>query len=241
MEIRPYAVRYKAGSDKTILPGLHGRFETMQQAQAAMERCALFFGDGVRKDGFIVGRAVIGIVVDNAALAQQKVEESQPDPLAGASVPELDMTEMQKVLAENARLPAIYGLLQCVQAGGLMGYGVDLVVIEQPDGSLAQLPTWMLREAAALLGLRADPRFPLEVLRSLRFEVDALLGSLPSESDLEKDGDDADFRKSTAEPVRTHRGNAAHCTDSNAESRTDDAGGSPARRDRRDAGKGGRQ
>ena len=106
MEIRPYAVRYKAGSDKTILPGLHGRFETMQQAQAAMERCALFFGDGVRKDGFIVGRAVIGIVVDNAALAQQKVEESQPDPLAGASVPELDMTEMQKVLAENARLKA---------------------------------------------------------------------------------------------------------------------------------------
>jgi hypothetical protein len=60
----------------------------------------------------------------------------------------------------------------------LSRYGVDLVVIEQPDGSLAQLPTWMLREAAALLGLRADPRFPLEVLRSLRFEVDALLARL---------------------------------------------------------------
>jgi hypothetical protein len=74
---------------------------------------------------------------------------------------------------------------------------VDLVVIEQPDGSLAQLPAWMLHEAAAHLGVHADPCFPLEVLRSLRFEVDALLGFLPSESDLEKDGDDADRRKST--------------------------------------------
>ena len=63
-----------------------------------------------------------------------------------------------------------------------------------PDGSLAQLPAWMLREAAALLGLRPEPRFPLEVLRSLRAKVDALLGFLPSESDLEKGGDDADFR-----------------------------------------------
>ena len=31
------------------------------------------------------------------------------------------------VLAENAKLPAMYGLLQCVEAGGLMAYGVDLV------------------------------------------------------------------------------------------------------------------
>jgi hypothetical protein len=58
----------------------------------------------------------------------------------------------------------------------LSRYGVDLDVIEQLDGSLAQLPAWMLREAAALLGLRPEPRFPLEVLRSLRAEVDALLG-----------------------------------------------------------------
>ena len=114
-------------------------------------------------------------------------------------------------------------------------------VVEQPDGSLAQLPAWMLHEAAAVLGLRADPRFPLEVLRSLRFEVDALLGFLPSESDLENEGDDADLRKSTAEPVRTVRGNATRCTDSSAESRAGDAGGSPARRDRRGTRKGGRQ
>ncbi|MGO9769293.1 MAG: hypothetical protein ACLPSW_07000 [Roseiarcus sp.] len=88
-------------------------------------------------------------------------------------------------------------------------YGVDMVVIEQADGSLTQLPEWMLREAAALLGLRPEPCFPLEVLRSLRAEVDALLGFLPSESDLEKDGNDANFRKSTAEPTRSHRGSTA--------------------------------
>jgi hypothetical protein len=62
----------------------------------------------------------------------------------------------------------------------LSRYGVDLVVIEQPDGSLAQLPAWMLHETAAHLGVHADPRFPLEVLRSLRFEVDALLGRVAS-------------------------------------------------------------
>src|SRR5450631_2008284 len=123
----------------------------------------------------------------------------------------------------------------------LIRYGVDLVVIEQLDGSLAQLPAWMLREAAALLGLRPEPRFPLEVLRSLRFEVDALLGFLPSESDLEEDADGADLRKSTAEPARTHRGGAAHYAVSGAEDSTGDAGGSPSRRNRRDARKGGRQ
>src|SRR5665213_3167601 len=47
----------------------------------------------------------------------------------------------------------------------LSRYGLDLVVIEQADGSLAQLPAWMLREEAALLELRPEPRFPLEVLR----------------------------------------------------------------------------
>ena len=55
----------------------------------------------------------------------------------------------------------------------LSRYGVDMVVIEQADGSLTQLPEWMLREAAALLGLRPEPGFPLKscarcVPRSMR-------------------------------------------------------------------------
>jgi hypothetical protein len=60
----------------------------------------------------------------------------------------------------------------------LSRYGMDLAVIEQVDGSLAQLPAWMLQEAAAHLELRPEPRFPLEILRSLRAEVDALLARL---------------------------------------------------------------
>jgi hypothetical protein len=123
----------------------------------------------------------------------------------------------------------------------LSRFGVDLVVVEQADGSLAQLPAWMLDEAAGLLGLRPEPRFPLEILRSLRAEVDALLGFLLSESDLEKGVDDADFRRSTAEPARTHRGGASHCAGSGAEDQAGDAGGSPACRNRRNARNGGRQ
>ena len=57
----------------------------------------------------------------------------------------------------------------------LIRYGVELVVIVQPDGSLAQIPAWMLHEASSHRHLRAEPRFPLEILRSLRTEVDALL------------------------------------------------------------------
>ena len=123
----------------------------------------------------------------------------------------------------------------------LRRYGVDLVIIEQADGSLAQLPAWMLQEAAAHFGLRSEPRFPLESLRSLRAEVDALLGFLPSESELEKDRDDAAFRKSATKPARTHRGGAAHSTGIEADGPTGDAGGSPARRNRRRARKKGDQ
>jgi hypothetical protein len=125
----------------------------------------------------------------------------------------------------------------------LSRYGVDLFVIEQADGSLAQLPAWMLQEAAALLELRPEPRFPLEILRSLRAEVDALLGFLPSESELEKDGSDASTRQQSAtKPARAHREGAAHSTGAKAEDPTGDAGTSLARRNRRRARKeGGRR
>ena len=74
--------------------------------------------------------------------------------------------------------------------------GVDLVVIPQPDGSVACIPEWMTHEQAAHFKLSAEPRFPLEILRSLRAEIDALLAFLPSESTREKDGHDAKGRKS---------------------------------------------
>jgi hypothetical protein len=53
--------------------------------------------------------------------------------------------------------------------------GTELVVIPQPDGSVACIPAWMTDEAAANHRLCDAPQFPLEILRSLRCATDALL------------------------------------------------------------------
>jgi hypothetical protein len=39
---------------------------------------------------------------------------------------------------------------------------VDLVVIAQPDGSVACIPEWMTHEQAAHFKLSAEPGFPLK-------------------------------------------------------------------------------
>ena len=64
--------------------------------------------------------------------------------------------------------------------------GVELVVVLQPDGSLACTPAWMTREAAAQYALSEKPRFSVDILRSLRAAADVLLRSLLSESKTEK-------------------------------------------------------
>jgi hypothetical protein len=46
--------------------------------------------------------------------------------------------------------------------------GVDLVVIPQPDGSIACIPEWMTHERAARFKLAAVPQFSLENLSMLR-------------------------------------------------------------------------
>jgi len=53
-------------------------------------------------------------------------------------------------------------------------------IIPQPDGSIACMPEWMTHEQAVQIKLSVEPYFPLEILRSMRAEVDALLASLPS-------------------------------------------------------------
>jgi hypothetical protein len=73
--------------------------------------------------------------------------------------------------------------------------GVDLVVIPQPDGSVACIPEWMTHDEAAQIKLSAEPCFQLEILRSMRAEVDALLAFLPSESPREKDGHETQNRE----------------------------------------------
>src|SRR5512145_2525440 len=113
---------------------------------------------------------------------------------------------------------------------------VDLVVIPQPDGSVACIPEWMTHEQAAHFKLSAEPVFPLEVLRSLRAEIDALLAFLPSESTREQDGHDAKGRKSRQPAAGTVRsGRAERRADAGAESAPGHAGGDAADRDRRSA------
>src|SRR6476646_1461450 len=56
--------------------------------------------------------------------------------------------------------------------------GAAFLVVHQLDGTFACLPAWMTDEAAFRFEIGVEPRFPLEVLRSLRNEVDALLGFL---------------------------------------------------------------
>ena len=54
-----------------------------------------------------------------------------------------------------------------------------MLVIEQPDGTMALVPEWMTRPAAAAVEIRETPRLPLAELRALRQVVVAVL-SLPS-------------------------------------------------------------
>src|SRR5260221_2273623 len=113
--------------------------------------------------------------------------------------------------------------------------GAELVVIPEPDGSVACIPAWMTRESAAHYQVRAEPRLSLDVLRSLRAEIDALLGFLRSDSGMEDANNEAQERKHSARPVRA--GRAARLGGPLAEGAAGNAGRSPAARDRGGAGR----
>ena len=64
--------------------------------------------------------------------------------------------------------------------------GVEYIVVLQPDGSFATLPVWMTEPAASCFEIvGGPPRFPLDILRVMRAEVDALLSFLLPESKTE--------------------------------------------------------
>src|SRR5271157_2945965 len=115
-----------------------------------------------------------------------------------------------------------------------------LVVIPQPDGSVACIPAWMTQESAARHEVCVEPCLSLDVLRALRAEVDALLGFLASDSGMEGAKHEEEDRESTARPVR--RGRASNGANPQTAGAVGDVGGSPAARDRRGAGgRGGRR
>src|SRR6202048_3973513 len=118
--------------------------------------------------------------------------------------------------------------------------GAELVVIPQPDGSVACIPAWMTHESAAHPQVCAEPRLSLDILRSLRAEIDALLGFFHSDSGMENANNEAQERKHSAGPVRA--GRASRLAGPLTEGTAGNAGRSPAARDRGGAGKrGGRR
>ena len=80
--------------------------------------------------------------------------------------------------------------------------GSEVFVIRQPDGTLAQVPCWMMQEAAAHHVLCPEPLLPLAHLRDLRIEIDALLDLLRSDSKTEKGQEDAQRDPSATRSVR---------------------------------------
>jgi hypothetical protein len=112
--------------------------------------------------------------------------------------------------------------------------GVEFVVLLQPDGSFACLPAWMTEPAASRFTIGDEPHFPLEILRAMRAEVDALLGFLPSESGTETAHHGAQIRTSPTKPVR--RGDAARKSMPGSQDRARKPRGSSASRDRSGAG-----
>ena len=119
VDIKPFVVRYKAGTDKSILPGIHGKFETKAKALVAAQKCAAFFGVTRKNaDGMWIGKAIIGITTDMEALEKQEsVRHGNMSPLEGGEdeLPQdvnID-TELDDLRAENERLRAALEDREC--------------------------------------------------------------------------------------------------------------------------------
>jgi hypothetical protein len=78
--------------------------------------------------------------------------------------------------------------------------GADVFVVQQPDGTLAHIPRWMMEETAARHSLGSQPRLSLNHLRNFRLEIDALLNFLQLDSNAEEVVDEA--RKAASGSLR---------------------------------------
>src|SRR6516165_3471230 len=125
----------------------------------------------------------------------------------------------------------------------LFTHNVEMAVILQPDGSLACLPAWMLAESAAQYRICRSPTISIAFVQSLRVEIDALLASLPSNSEMGDERHAAKFENTRKRATRAVRANPARNRgDTGPATTADDADRSPAERDRLGArNRGGRQ
>ena len=83
--------------------------------------------------------------------------------------------------------------------------GVELLVILQPDSSLACIPAWMTHESAARYVFSEKPNFSVDVLQSVRTEIDTLLGFVQPESKAEEADNVVPIQRSATKPVRGER------------------------------------
>jgi regulator of replication initiation timing len=104
MDVKPFIVKYKAGLDRSIKPGVHGRFVTHEEALRQARVCSDFFNRLQPKS------AVVGIVVDEVQLRLQKEQMEDEDPEVGAKQ---ELSENEMLRAEIARLRAKIGDEEC--------------------------------------------------------------------------------------------------------------------------------
>src|SRR4030088_1090182 len=83
--------------------------------------------------------------------------------------------------------------------------GADVFVVQQPDGTLAHIPRWMMEETAARYSLGSQPRLPLDHLRNLRLEIDALLNFLQPDSNTEEAVNEAEVCKAASGSLRARQ------------------------------------
>lgn len=83
--------------------------------------------------------------------------------------------------------------------------GLTMLVVRQPDGTLAHVPEWMCAPTAAEAAIRDGARFPLEVLQELRTAADAALAFLSGCNDGR--GHDTARTSCAARPIRIARDN----------------------------------
>src|SRR5208282_6884188 len=83
--------------------------------------------------------------------------------------------------------------------------GAEVFVIQQSDGTLAHIPSWMMREDSEHLELRSQPRIPLDTFRNLRIEIDTLLDLLRSDSKTGEASDEAHAARTASGLIRERR------------------------------------
>ena len=83
--------------------------------------------------------------------------------------------------------------------------GQAILVVRQPDGVINHLPEWMAQPQAAELGVREQPRFPLQLLSDLRDLIGGFLLAPTESATGEQNETIRTMEAETGKPVRTGR------------------------------------